>query len=86
VGQTLVVIRASPVAVAAGPVWEEDVYKLPGTGVVIGAGTAQGLAVTGVNYAWWIAFGMLFVVVGVFLVHAAQRKNRHSDTADGDRA
>jgi hypothetical protein len=49
-------------------------YKLPGTGVVVGAGTAEGLAVTGVDYAWWIFFGMVLVVAGVFLFRVANRR------------
>lgn len=53
-------------------------YKQPGMGVVVGAGTAEGLAVTGVDYAWWIFFGMVLVVAGVFLFRVAQRRTRHS--------
>jgi hypothetical protein len=53
-------------------------YKQPGMGVVVGAGTAEGLAVTGVDYAWWIFFGMVLVIAGVFLFRVAQRRTRRS--------
>lgn len=53
-------------------------YRMPGMGVVVGAGTAEGLAVTGFDYAWWIFFGMVLVVTGVFLFRVAQRRTRRT--------
>lgn len=51
-------------------------YKFPsmGAGLVVGAGGAHTLAVTGFDYAWWIFFAMAFVIAGVFLFRAAQRQ------------
>jgi cbb3-type cytochrome oxidase subunit 3 len=50
-------------------------YKFPGmgAGLVAGAGGAHTLAVTGFDYAWWIFFGMVFLLAGVFLFRAVQR-------------
>jgi hypothetical protein len=47
-------------------------YKFPG--VIVGAGTAQGLAVTGFDYTWWIALGMTLLVAGIFLTRVAARR------------
>ncbi|WP_199429567.1 peptidase [Qaidamihabitans albus] len=53
-------------------------YKFPGMGIVVGTGTAQGLAVTGFDYAWWIFFGMVMLIAGAFLFRVAQRRGRHT--------
>ncbi len=59
-------------------------YKFPGVGTVVGAGTAQGLAVTGVDYAWWIFFAMVILGAGVFLLRVAQRRTQRASAAPGD--
>ena len=48
-------------------------YKFPGMGggLVVGAGGAHTLAMTGFDYAWWIFFGTAFLILGVFLSRAA---------------
>ncbi len=57
-------------------------YKFPstGTGLVVGAGGAGTLAVTGFDYAWWIFFSLAILVAGVFLFRAAQRHSARSRT------
>lgn len=48
-------------------------YRAPTGGAIGGAG---GLAVTGGELSWWIALGIVLLVAGLLLVHAACRKRR----------
>jgi len=49
------------------------VYKVPGTGGVVGGGA--GLAATGADVAWWIAFGIVLLLAGLFVLRAARRRH-----------
>ena len=46
-------------------------YKVPGAGGVVGGGA--GLAATGADLAWWIGFGLVLLLVGLFLLRKARR-------------
>jgi hypothetical protein len=46
------------------------VYKGPGAGGVVGGGA--GLAASGADVAWWIAFGMVLLVAGLFLLRVVR--------------
>lgn len=48
-------------------------YKVPGAGGVIGGGA--GLAATGADVAWWIALGIVSVLVGLFLLRKSSRRS-----------
>jgi LPXTG-motif cell wall-anchored protein len=50
-------------------------YKVPGTGVGVGTGVGA-LAVTGADVTWWIAAGVVLLVVGAFLLHSTRGKRR----------
>ncbi|HEY0636083.1 MAG TPA: peptidase [Pseudonocardiaceae bacterium] len=59
-------------------------YKVPGAGGVVGGGA--GLAATGADLTWWIAFGIVLVVAGVFLLRTLRgRRPFAADPADGAR-
>jgi hypothetical protein len=51
------------------------VYKVPGAGGVVGGGA--GLAATGADVAWWIAFGIALLLAGVFLLRSARAGHPH---------
>ncbi len=54
-------------------------YKVPGTGVAVGTGVGS-LAATGAGVTWWVVAGVVLLVAGVFLTHAARRRRRvHPD-------
>ncbi|MDT8909668.1 LPXTG cell wall anchor domain-containing protein [Amycolatopsis sp. PS_44_ISF1] len=51
-------------------------YKMPGTGVGVAGGGVGTLATTGADVGWWLAIGVLLVVLGTVAVIAAHRRNR----------
>lgn len=58
-------------------------YRPPGTNATVGGlGT---LAVTGSTVGWWIALGIVVLIAGVFLVHAARRRAYVDPTGLDDR-
>ena len=52
-------------------------YKVPGSGGVVGGGV--GLAATGADVTWWIAFGIVTLLVGAFLLRMSSL--RHNPVA-----
>lgn len=48
-------------------------YKVPGAGGVVGGGA--GLAATGADVVWWIAFGIVSLLAGLFLLRMSARRN-----------
>ncbi|KAA2255488.1 peptidase [Solihabitans fulvus] len=50
-------------------------YRVPGSGVAVGSGVGA-LAMTGADLVWWLAAGLVLLVVGAFLLHAASRRRR----------
>jgi LPXTG-motif cell wall-anchored protein len=58
------------------------VYKVPGTGGVVGGGV--GLAATGADVTWWVAFGIVSVLVGLFLLRMSTRRDAVAADSAGD--
>ena len=57
-------------------------YKVPGAGGVVGGGA--GLAATGADVAWWIAFGIVLLLAGLFLLRTARRPTSVAAGTAGD--
>lgn len=57
-------------------------YKVPGAGGVVGGGA--GLAATGADVAWWIAFGIVLLLAGLFLLRTTRRQNPLAADSAGD--
>ncbi len=57
-------------------------YKVPGAGGVVGGGA--GLAATGADVAWWIAFGIVMLVAGLFLLRTTRRPTSVAAGSAGD--
>jgi len=53
------------------------VYRAPTGGAIGGAG---GLAFTGADLGLWVALGVILLVSGLLLTHAARRRRRLSAT------
>lgn len=51
-------------------------YKLPGAGVGTAGGGVGALAATGADVGWWIAVGVLLLVLGTVAVFAGYRRTR----------
>ena len=50
-------------------------YRPPGsTGPIVGG--VGGLAATGADFAWWIAFGIVLLVAGMLSLRMARRRDR----------
>jgi LPXTG-motif cell wall-anchored protein len=49
---------------------------------VVGGGA--GLAATGADVAWWIAFGIVMLVAGLFLLRNSRRRNPVAADSAGD--
>jgi LPXTG-motif cell wall-anchored protein len=58
------------------------VYKVPGAGGVVGGGA--GLATTGADVAWWIAFGIVTLLAGLFLLRTSRRRHAVAAASAGD--
>ena len=54
-------------------------YKVPGAGGVVGGG----LAATGADLTWWIAFGIVLLVAGLFLLRKARGAGHAAATSAG---
>lgn len=50
-------------------------YNGPITGAATGTGMGT-LAATGSNLSWWIFLGMIMLIAGLLMLHAAQRRIR----------
>lgn len=51
-------------------------YKVPGAGVGTAGGGVGALAATGADVGWWIAVGILLLVLGVVAVFASYRRTQ----------
>ncbi|MFD8496105.1 LPXTG cell wall anchor domain-containing protein [Amycolatopsis sp. NPDC059657] len=51
-------------------------YKVPGAGVGTAGGGVGALAATGADVGWWIAVGVLLLVLGVVAVFASYRRTQ----------
>ncbi|GAA1946948.1 LPXTG cell wall anchor domain-containing protein [Amycolatopsis minnesotensis] len=51
-------------------------YKLPGAGVGAAGGGVGTLAATGADVGWWIAVGVVLLVLGTAAVIAAHRRTK----------
>jgi LPXTG-motif cell wall-anchored protein len=51
-------------------------YKMPGAGVGVAGGGVGSLAATGADVGWWIAIGVLMLVLGAAAVFASYRRTR----------
>lgn len=51
-------------------------YKMPGAGAGVAGGGVGTLAATGADIGWWLAFGVLLVLLGTIALIAAYRRNR----------
>jgi LPXTG-motif cell wall-anchored protein len=51
-------------------------YKMPGAGVGVAGGGVGSLAATGADVGWWIAIGVLMLVLGTAAVIASYRRTR----------
>jgi LPXTG-motif cell wall-anchored protein len=60
-------------------------YKMPGAGVGVAGGSVGTLASTGADIGWWLAVGVLLVVLGAVAVIAAYRRNRRLARTRGQR-
>lgn len=49
-------------------------YKAPGAGGVVGGGA--GLAATGADVMWWVAFGIVLIVSGLFAMRTMRKRDR----------
>ncbi|WP_020662735.1 LPXTG cell wall anchor domain-containing protein [Amycolatopsis benzoatilytica] len=58
-------------------------YKLPGAGVGVAGGGVGTLAATGADVGWWLALGVLLVILGVAALVAVRRRNRRFARLDG---
>jgi LPXTG-motif cell wall-anchored protein len=51
-------------------------YKMPGAGVGVAGGGVGTLAYTGADIGWWIAIGVILLVLGAIVVIASYRRSR----------
>jgi LPXTG-motif cell wall-anchored protein len=51
-------------------------YKMPGAGIGVAGGGVGSLAATGADVGWWIAIGVLMLVLGAAAVIASYRRTR----------
>ncbi|KFZ82785.1 peptidase [Amycolatopsis sp. MJM2582] len=51
-------------------------YKLPGAGVGVAGGGVGALAATGADVGWWLAVGVILLVLGAIAVIAGYRRTK----------
>jgi LPXTG-motif cell wall-anchored protein len=51
-------------------------YKMPGAGVGLAGGGVGSLAATGADVGWWIAIGVVMLVLGTAAVIASYRRTK----------
>jgi len=51
-------------------------YKMPGAGVGTASGGVGTLAYTGADVGWWIALGVILLVLGITVVVASYRRTK----------
>ncbi|HET6289246.1 peptidase [Amycolatopsis sp. QT-25] len=51
-------------------------YKLPGAGVGVAGGGVGALAATGADIGWWLAVGVILLVLGTIAVIAGYRRTK----------
>jgi LPXTG-motif cell wall-anchored protein len=56
-------------------------YKMPGAGVGVAGGGVGTLAATGADIGWWLAVGVLLVLLGTVALIAVHRRNRRLSQA-----
>ena len=56
-------------------------YKMPGAGVGVAGGGVGTLAATGADIGWWLAVGVLLVLLGTIALIAVHRRNRRLSQA-----
>ncbi|UOZ09719.1 peptidase [Amycolatopsis sp. WQ 127309] len=56
-------------------------YRMPGAGVGVAGGGVGTLAVTGADVGWWLAVGVLLVLLGTVALIAVHRRSRRLSRA-----
>ena len=56
-------------------------YKMPGAGAGVAGGGVGTLAATGADIGWWLAVGVLLVLLGTGALIAVHRRNRRLSQA-----
>ncbi|RSM50241.1 LPXTG cell wall anchor domain-containing protein [Amycolatopsis balhimycina DSM 5908] len=56
-------------------------YRMPGAGVGVAGGGVGTLAATGADLGWWLAVGVLLVLLGTGVLIAVHRRNRRLSQA-----